>query len=184
VADYIFKSTVLILPGLGNSGEEHWQTLWEKEYNFIRVQQHDWDTPVCSKWIETIDKKIQELNTTDVILVGHSLACCTIVFWAQRYNRKIKGALLVAPSDTEAETYPSGTSGFTPMPSNKLPFPSITVASTDDYYVTNERAASFADAWGSELIQIGPAGHINVASGFGKWDEGIALLKRLDSREI
>ena len=177
---YTFKSTVLILPGLGNSGEGHWQTLWEKEYNFIRVQQRDWDTPVQREWIETIDRKISELNTTDVLLVGHSLACCTVAFWAARYNRKIKGALLVAPSDTDAATYPPGTSGFMPMPLNKLPFPSIAVASTDDYYVTYDRARYFAYAWGSELVSIGPAGHINVAAGFGNFEKGIEWLKRLD----
>ncbi|HEY9049048.1 MAG TPA: alpha/beta hydrolase [Ohtaekwangia sp.] len=180
MASYTFKSTILILPGLGNSGDGHWQTLWEQQYDFIRVNQKDWDTPVCEDWIETIDKKIASLNTTDVLLVGHSLACCTIAFWAKRYNRVIKGALLVAPSDTEAETYPPGTSGFTPMPLNKLPFRSITVASTNDYYVTSERAQHFANTWGSELVYIGPAGHINVAAGFGHWPEGIELLKQLD----
>lgn len=181
---YTFKSTVLILPGLGNSGEGHWQTLWEKEYNFIRVQQRDWDTPVQSEWIETIDRKISELNTTEVLLVGHSLACCTVAFWAARFHRKIKGALLVAPSDTDADTYPPGTSGFTPMPLNKLPFPSIAVVSTDDYYVTYDRAKHFANAWGSELVSIGAAGHINVAAGFGNFEQGIELLKRLDEGKV
>jgi predicted alpha/beta hydrolase family esterase len=184
VEPYTFKSTVLILPGLGNSGEGHWQTLWEKEYNFIRVQQRDWDAPIQSEWIETIDTKIFELNTTDILLVGHSLACCTVAFWAARFNRKIKGALLVAPSDTDADTYPPGTTGFKPMPLNKLPFPSIAVASTDDYYVAYERAQHFANAWGSELVSIGPAGHINVAAGFGDFKEGIELLKRLDEGKV
>jgi len=180
MASHTFKASVLILPGLGNSGEGHWQTRWEQEYSFIRVQQKEWERPVCNDWIETIDRKVVSLNTTDVLLVGHSLACCTIAFWAKRFNRTIKGALLVAPSDTEAETYPPGTTGFAPMPLNKLPFPSITVASTNDYYVTSERAQHFADAWGSELVSVGPAGHINVAAGFGNWPQGIKLLKRLD----
>ncbi|WP_333820573.1 alpha/beta hydrolase [Ohtaekwangia sp.] len=33
---------------------------------------------------------------------------------------------------------------------------------------------------GSELVSVGPAGHINVAAGFGNWPQGIELLKRLD----
>ncbi|HQR93348.1 MAG: hypothetical protein B7Y15_03100 [Bacteroidetes bacterium 24-39-8] len=36
--------------------------------------------------------------------------------------------------------------------------------------------AVFANAWGSQLKNIGPAGHINADSGFGQWDEGLALL--------
>lgn len=178
---YTFGATVLILPGLNNSGEEHWQTLWEKQFGFTRVEQRDWDTPVCSDWIETLDKRIRSLNTPDIILVGHSLACCTVGYWTKQYDRKIKGALLVAPSDTEAASYPSGTTGFTPMPLNKLRFPSVTVTSTNDYYVTTDRARHFANAWGSELITIGEAGHINTASGFGAWPQGLEYLKKLDS---
>jgi predicted alpha/beta hydrolase family esterase len=55
------------------------------------------------------------------------------------------------------------------------------VASSNDYYVTTERARLFADSWGSELINIGDAGHINVASGFGEWKQGLELLKQLDN---
>lgn len=176
-----FNSTILIHPGLGNSGPLHWQSLWEKEYNFTRIQQQDWDAPVCADWIETINEYVQKHDLKDVILVGHSLACSTIAYWAQKYNVKIKGALLVAPSDTEADTYPPGTSGFKPVPLIKLPFPSIVVASTDDYYVTLDRATKFATAWGSELINIGDAGHINVASGFGRWDAGLEIMRRLDN---
>jgi len=88
---------------------------------------------------------------------------------------------LVAPSDTEADTYPEGTSGFTPVPLIKLPFKSITVASSNDYYVTAERAKLFANSWGSELVEIGDTGHINLASGFGEWPQGLELLKQLDN---
>ncbi len=176
-----FKSTILILPGLGNSGELHWQTKWQKQFNFQRIEQTNWDTPTCNDWIKKVDEKIASLNTSDIILVGHSLACSTIVFWAAQHKRKIKGALLVAPSDTEAPIYPPGTTGFAPMPLNRLPFPSITVTSNNDFYVTVDRAKEFANAWGSKLVDIGEAGHINIASGFGDWPAGLRLLKELDT---
>lgn len=177
-----FNSRIFILPGLGNSGPEHWQSLWEKENPaFERINQGDWETPVCSDWIDTIEKKIAQYPNKSIILVAHSLACSTVCFWAEKYKRAIKGALLVAPSDTEADTYPEGTTGFVPVPLIKLPFRSIVVMSTNDYYVTPERATLFAKTWGSELVSIGDAGHINVAAGFGKWDFGLELLKRLDS---
>lgn len=175
-----FNSKILILPGLGNSGAEHWQSLWESKHNFLRVNQLDWETPHCEDWIKTIDQAIQAQGTSEVILVGHSLACATICFWAKKYARPIKGALLVAPSDTEADSYPEGTSGFTPIPLEKLPFPSIVIASTNDFYVTFARAEYFAQMWGSKLVNIGEAGHINVSSGFGEWEEGLQYLKELD----
>jgi predicted alpha/beta hydrolase family esterase len=175
-----FNSTIFVLPGLGNSGPAHWQSLWEKQFDFIRIEQQDWDTPVCSDWIDTINEYVGGYHPGDVIIVGHSLACPTIACWAKEFNVPIKGALLVAPSDTEAETYPKGTIGFAPVPLLKLPFPSITVASTDDFYVRYERAELFADSWGSKLVNAGDAGHINAASNIGIWEKGLALLKELD----
>jgi len=176
-----FKSTILIIPGLGNSGPHHWQSLWEREFNFRRVEQKEWDAPFCTDWIENINNEVKKHNSANVILVGHSLACSTIAYWALKYDVKIKGALLVGPSDTEADTYPPGTTGFKPVPLFNLPFKTIVAASTNDFFVTYERAKLFANNWGSELINVGDAGHINVASGHGEWNEGLELLKRLDS---
>lgn len=177
----MFKSTILIIPGLGNSGPQHWQSSWESTYNFTRIEQQDWETPVCRDWTATINDYVSKYDPKNVILVGHSLACATIAYWAQQYNVSIKGALLVALSDTEADTYPTGTIGFMPVPLFKLPFPSIAVASSNDYYVTLNRATQFAEAWGSEFVNIGDAGHINASSGHSEWNEGLELLKRLDS---
>jgi predicted alpha/beta hydrolase family esterase len=72
-------------------------------------------------------------DLNNVILVTHGLANITVAAWAKKYNLKNKGALLVAPSDTEADSYPPGTTGFIPMCLNKLPFPSIAVVSEDDF---------------------------------------------------
>jgi uncharacterized protein len=174
-----FDAAVLIMPGLGNSGDDHWQTLWENKYGFQRVQQDNWDTPVKAEWLARVDDCVMKSQVGNVVLVGHSLACSTIVSWAEKYHRQIKGALLIAPSDTEADSYPPGTTGFNPMPLFKLPFPSIVVASANDPYVTSDRAHYFSSAWGSHLEIIGNAGHINVASGHGEWSEGLDFLKRL-----
>jgi hypothetical protein len=169
-----------IVPGLGNSGEEHWQTYFENSSdNFKRINQTNWDSPNCDDWIETIDLALSGTDLSAVVLIGHSLGCSTIAHWANRYKRIIKGAFLVAPSDLEAPNYNFPTTGFAPIPLNKLPFKSIVVASSNDIWVSLERATEFANAWGSELINIGDAGHINVSSGFGQWNEGIEFLKKL-----
>ena len=171
-----------MLPGLGNSSEQHWQSLWEKQFpDFLRVNQQEWDAPQCVDWINTVDRKINEHYPENVILVGHSLGCATVAFWAQKFGTKIKGALLVAPSDTEAETYTFPATGFAPIPLEKLPFPSIVVASTNDYYITLDRARQFATAWESEFVEIEDAGHINATAGYGDWEEGLKLLKKLDA---
>ncbi|QIL42586.1 hypothetical protein G7074_09910 [Pedobacter sp. HDW13] len=58
-------------------------------------------------------------------------------------------------------------------------FKTIVVTSANDEWVTLERATFFAQHWGSELINIGNAGHINADSGFGVWPEGLEILKAL-----
>ena len=117
-----------------------------------------------------------------MVLISHSLACAAICHRANKHARKIKGALLVSPSDVEAPKYTSQTEteGFSPIPLQKIPFKTVVVASADDPWVSLERAKFFADNWGSEFINIGNAGHINVASGYGEWQQGLDFLKKFE----
>ncbi len=169
---------VLLIPGLWNSGPENWQSYWEREYGFERVLQRDWDTPDREEWVETLQKAIAAA-TQPLVLVGHSLGCSLIVQWAAKYTGLVRGALLVAPSDTEGPNYPDCTTGFIPMPRNRLPFPNIVAASSDDIYVTLDRARAFASDWGAQLEVVGALGHINADSKLGNWPQGYALLQRL-----
>lgn len=169
-----------IVPGLGNSGPDHWQTHFENSgQNFIRINQKDWDTPASADWAENIDEALSSYDLSTVILIGHSLGCTAIANWAKHSQKIIKGALLVAPSDLEAPKYNFQTIGFDHVPLDKINFKTTVVASTNDEWVSIERAMFFAANWESELINIGEAGHINAASGFGKWDEGLEILKSL-----
>ncbi len=171
---------VVILPGLFDSGPQHWQSLWHAaQPEFLRVVQADWETPRCGDWVDVLDRAIAA-SPAPPVLVGHSTACALVGHWcAARPAREIRGAMLVAPSDTEAPSYPQGPTGFAPMPLARLPFPSVVVTSDDDAYVTVARAREFASAWGSRLRLLSGAGHINAASGFGAWPEGRAWLEEL-----
>jgi uncharacterized protein len=169
-----------IVPGLGNSGPGHWQTFFESSgTNFKRIIQKEWDAPNCNDWVAAIDNAVAGYNLSTVILIGHSLGCTAIAHWATQYSKKIKGALLVAPSDIENPVYTFPAKGFTPIPTSKINFKTIVVASEDDPWVDVERAKFFADKWQSKLINIGNAGHINAAAGYGKWDAGLEILKML-----
>ena len=168
---------VLILAGLWNSGPQHWQTLWERKHGWTRVAHRDWNSPACDEWVAELDAAIAASDQGPPILVAHSLACALVAQWARSGPQlNIKGAFLVAPSDVEAPGYPKEPIGFAPMPMQKLPFPSIVVASSNDEYVSVERARAFADAWGCRFVMIGDAGHINGASGYGAWPEGEKML--------
>ncbi|TGE07833.1 RBBP9/YdeN family alpha/beta hydrolase [Hymenobacter fodinae] len=169
---------ILIVPGLGNSGPEHWQTYWTQHYGYPRVQQGNWDNPVLADWVQTLSDAVKAAGP-DVILVGHSLGCITIAHLASTASHRIKGALLVAPADVDRPDMPAEVMNFAPIPLARLPFPGIVVASTNDEYMTLERAQVLAQAWGSQFVNMGALGHINSDSGLGLWPQGHALLREL-----
>lgn len=172
---------IILIPGLGNSGPQHWQRLWQTELgaDARAVEQADWDRPDFADWLRRLDAAIAA-RPQPPVLVAHSLSCALVAHWAERHRRDIAGALLVAPADVDSDLHtPPETRAFRPMPMARLPFPSIVIASSDDPYVTTSRAAAFARAWGSRLVEIGAAGHINTAAGFGAWPLGRLLLDEL-----
>ena len=169
---------VLTLAGLWDSGPQHWQTHWEHTHpEWTRVRHRDYNSPQCHEWVGELDAAIAGCDGKP-LLVAHSLACVLVAQWAKSGSAlKVSGAFLVAPSDVDAPSYPVDANGFAPMPLEKLPFPSIVIASSNDEYVSVERARQFAQAWGSRFVEIGPGGHINGASGFGEWPEGAKMLE-------
>jgi uncharacterized protein len=161
------KTLVLVIPGFGNSGPDHWQTLWEaKDPSMVRIRVDDWDHPRCGYWIHAIDAQIANMGQSEVV-VAHSLGCLAFVHWAAQRRQRIRGALLVAVPDPSGSNFPPQAEGFSPVPLFKLPCRSILVSSQDDPYATAEYAKSCAGVWGSTLVDIGKAGHINSASNLG-----------------
>jgi predicted alpha/beta hydrolase family esterase len=179
----ISEVDILIAPGLGNSGPDHWQRRWGERMTTARfVEQRDWNEPVLADWVDRIHHEVM-LSTRPVVLIGHSLAVAAIVHTAQLRlkDTKVRGAFLVSPPDFEGPNIPPEAEPFAP-PTDPLPFPSMVVASTSDPLVTVDRARGFAADWGSDFQLAGDAGHINAASGHGPWPEGLLMLGELMKR--
>jgi predicted alpha/beta hydrolase family esterase len=192
------ETSVLVVPGWNGSGVGHWQTIWEQKYpRFRRVEQHNWTRPSRTNWIAQIDGDIDCHNMdrhnidrvgSPTFLVAHSLGCLAVAHWAAAAGKKtdqVDGAFLVAPPWlTESEQCPAQLTDFLPMPLQRLPFPSLFVASEDDPYLPIEIAGRLASAWGSQFVDIGTQGHINVASGHGPWPVGEGLLRGFVARTV
>ncbi|WP_250956886.1 alpha/beta hydrolase [Rhizobium sp. CG5] len=174
-----------VLPGLNGSGDSHWQAHWTRDNTNARIiEQRDWNCPHLAEWQERLD---EELASQDNIwIVAHSLGTLLAANLAERPSaKKIRGALLVAPCDlAKVEELHPCVVNFGGMPVRRLPFPSMVVASRNDPYMSLESARQFANLWGSELADIGNAGHINIRSGHGRWPLGYELLNRLKAREV
>lgn len=174
---------ILTVPGLGGSGPSHWQTLWEQSRpDTHRVELGMWDTPHRNAWVTKLDQAIRSAQAP-VVLAAHSLGCLAVAWWAalspQPFGWPVAGALLVAPADVDRAGVRAELAGFAPAPAKPLPFPSITVASSDDPWITIDKARDLAGGWGSFFVDAGPQGHLNAASGIGWWEEGQTLLDRV-----
>src|SRR5262245_33894030 len=144
---------VVLVPGLGNSGPDHWLSHWEKALPAPRAELGNWDDPYPEDWIANLDAAIREAGR-DVILVAHSLGCATVAHWASKAH-SVRAALLVAPADVDSDAHvPPPARRFGPMPMDKLPFASMVVASTNDPYADIARSDAFARAWGGRFVNL------------------------------
>lgn len=170
----------LIIPGLAGSPEGHWQHVWSEDRDNARfVVQDNWDTPDIQRWKARLEQALME--TDGAYLVAHSLGCVLVAKMIDSAALgKIRGALLVAPCDLSAtESIHPRLISFGDMPETKLPFPSVLVGSRNDPYMSEERSRHFAEAWGSRFVDMGYVGHINRASGFGRFNRGYQLFDNL-----
>jgi len=175
------NTPVLIIPGIGNSGPDHWQTLWEAaDASMVRLRVSDWDHPACASWVKAIGTHVHRAGES-VVVVAHSLGCLAFVHWAAQGHQTIRGALLVAVPNPSGSDFPPQAHGFSPLPMLGLPYRSIVVSSQDDPYGSPEFARSCADAWSSRFVDLGRAGHINSASNLESWPGGLRLLEELRS---
>jgi uncharacterized protein len=178
--------TVLIVPGLRDHVEDHWQTLLARKLPRVRtVPPLEHDKLSCAARVAALDAALSQIDGP-VVIVAHSAGVMMTAHWAQSHRREIQGALLAAPADLETPLppgYPTPDQlqqhGWLPIPRTRLPFPSIVAASTNDPLARFERVAALADAWGSRLVDIGAAGHLNPAAGYGDWPLAIELLAGL-----
>ena len=172
---------VWLLPGWQNSDADHWQSRWELRHGYRRLEQNDWDRPLRGDWSARLQEMVLDAPRP-VVLVAHSLGCILVAWWAAHSPlaaRKVRGALLVAPGDTEQPQLREQLPGWSPVMMQRLPFASIVVGSNNDIYCSAQRVQTLADAWGARFVDAGPSGHLNTASGLGDWDSGHALLASL-----
>ncbi|USI72345.1 RBBP9/YdeN family alpha/beta hydrolase [Sphingomonas morindae] len=173
----------LVLPGLFDSGPDHWQSHWcAARPSCRRVELGQWDHPTPALWVSRLDRAVAR-STRPALLIAHSLGCLAVAWWAAEASAarraKVAGALLVAPPDVDrADAHPL-IRAFAPAPAAPLAFPALLVASRDDPYASLARSRAIATAWHAEFVDAGALGHINADSRLGDWPEGRALLDRL-----
>lgn len=166
---------ILIVPGWSGSGPDHWQSRWvAKLATAKRIEQDDWYKPTRDGWANRIVEAVRGA-TRPVVLVAHSAGVSAVAHAAEHLKpHEVAGAFLVAPASERAKrAIPGMAPDFIPHRREKLPFPSVLIASANDSYCTPDEARELAQAWGSEFVDAGESGHINAESGHGPWPDGL-----------
>ncbi|MGZ3240825.1 MAG: RBBP9/YdeN family alpha/beta hydrolase [Burkholderiaceae bacterium] len=173
VARFTSDFRVLILPGLNNSGPDHWQTRWQQRYpHFERVEQVQWNRPQIDVWSDRLDQVLRG-SAQPTLVIAHSFGCLATVHRAGVGAPNLMGALLVAPADPAKFRVAGQLRNVT------LSCHSIVIGSTNDPWMEACRVIEWANVWGSEFINAGELGHINAESGLGDWLCGLTQLERL-----
>lgn len=162
----------LLVPGLDGSPAPHWQDWWAAtDPDALMVDLSDPARPDPARWESELAGSI--LRHPGAVLVGHSLGAVLIArvltAWPQLNAR---AALLVAPAEPAGQPR---IQSFAPIRETPLHFPATVVVSRNDPWMRFHRARHLATAWCADLVDLGFAGHINVASGFGPWPLGKTL---------
>jgi predicted alpha/beta hydrolase family esterase len=187
------EPTVLIVPGLRDHVETHWQTLLSAQLSQVKVVppmgREDLD---CATRVTAIEEAIASVDGP-VLIVAHSGGCIMVAHWALRSQHvgRVCGALLAAPPDFETpmpEGYPTMNAlvagAWLPVPRKPLPFRSLVCTSRNDPLSTLESAQKLAVAWQSEVLDLGEVGHLNPASGYGAWPLALELIQQLSAPSI
>ncbi|MEU9860592.1 alpha/beta hydrolase [Streptomyces sp. NPDC047971] len=183
--------TVVIVPGMREHVEDHWQTVLAEELRAAGRGVRVVPPPLHDRLgrASHVANLVEVMTgvTGPVTIVAHSAGVMTTVHWARWHAGDVRGALLAAPPDFGTplpDGYPTpqelATHGWTPVPRRRLPFPSVVAAGSNDPLGSPGHAAGVARDWGSRLVELGPVGHLNPASGHGPWPRAAELVEVLE----
>lgn len=180
--------TVLIVPGLRDHVQAHWQTLLAAQLPQVRtVPPMGREDLACAKRVQAIEAAMAAIEGP-VVLVAHSGGCVMVAHWAHTsaHAHRVVGALLATPPDFDQpmpEGYPTlaalQAGGWLPVPRKPLPFRSLVATSDNDPLASLESVQALAKDWCSETVDLGAVGHLNPASGYGEWPMAGVLIRQL-----
>jgi hypothetical protein len=153
---------LLIVPGLNDSPSGHWQSALQASHrDAVRVVQRDWKSTDLERWAGRIGSTLAHAGHGPWIAVAHSFGVLALAqHLAQQPDSPVAAALLVAPADPDR--FGLGAA----LPTRRLPVAATMVLSRTDPWLSLANGQRWATRWGCHVVDLGDAGHINLASGF------------------
>jgi predicted alpha/beta hydrolase family esterase len=175
------ERSYLIIHGLNGSGEGHWQKwLFDElkrrgEKVFFPELPHK-DSPNLAEWLKVIDEFVNKL-TGERVVVLHSLGAVSWFHYSGiKREKAAERVLLVAPpSESVIRSIPE-ISSFINIPLDKKKIDNLAekirlVSSDGDIYCPEKASKVYGEYLGvSQDILAESEGHINIKSGYGRWE--------------
>ncbi|MET1115187.1 MAG: alpha/beta hydrolase [Comamonas sp.] len=146
---------VWLLPDGGPQARaEPWLVHWQAQ-GHARLDQHDWQRPLRGDWSARLQETLVDAPGP-VVLVASGLGCVLTAWWAAHspLAAKVRGALLIAPTDVEDPARREQLPGWSPIALKPLPFPCLVVGRTPPADCSLERAQALAQAWGAAFVAL------------------------------
>lgn len=173
IQSHLQNTPVIIVPGLRNSDERHWQSIWQ---NLLpgsqRIEVADWHIAELEKWRKAILKTLTSLNQP-ALLIAHSFGSLASASIAYDYPSLVRGSLLVAPADPQKFGIEEK------LPQSEIARPLRLIGSDSDPWLGEQQAEQLAKDWGATYHRVVGKGHINSESQLGIWNEGLIQLEKL-----
>lgn len=168
----------LIVPGLNNSDERHWQSIWQAQLpQSTRIDLDDWATPDLNRWCNAIARALV-VTDQPAILIAHSFGALASARMAELLPEKVLALFLVAPADPDKFTIADQ------IPQKALEVKTQLIASSNDPWMHAEKAEYWASKWAADYLLLDDVGHINSQSNIAEWPWGIEQLRNLTARNI
>lgn len=179
--------TVLIIHGIGGHAGIHWQKwladkLIKKGYSVLMPEMPNADNPNRSEWLSTIKDIVQNIETKDLVIVGHSLGVTTALDFIEQSSQGINGLISISGfaedygADLNGEFLKQKNLDFSNI-NSKLSWASV-LYGDDDPYVTQEALAYVADSLGVEPIILQNGGHLNTETGYTEFPRIIEIINQ------
>jgi predicted alpha/beta hydrolase family esterase len=153
---------LLIVPGLHDSPPDHWQSWLQALFpDAVRVTQRDWATADIDRWAGRVASVLDRAGPGPFVAVAHSFGALAVArHLALVPQSPLAAVLLVAPADPDRFGIAEG------LPQRALPLPATLLLSSNDPWLSLAAGQRWAQRWGAPCVNLGLAGHVNVASGF------------------
>ena len=166
---------LLFAPDLSGAPSDHWQARWAAKLSTARPLELDPHEEDHEAWIASITHAASGARRP-IVFIAHSVGALAVAHAASRLRSlDVRGAFLVAPPE-DAALRMLLANPWPATPRDRLPWPSVLVASRTDPWASPEHSRELAEAWGSAFVDAGEAGRLDAESGHGPWPDGLLRL--------